>query len=103
KDLPAQDTANKLRERASDIVAAIFEVSTGVQVVVAAGDDAVKAGVNSAFIVSELAIMVGGRGGGRTSVASGGGTRNEELQNAMNTVEALVQKQLSRDTAESVA
>src|SRR5881409_955608 len=103
KDLPAQDMANKIREKGPDVVAVIFEVSTGVQVVVAAGEDAVKAGINSADLVSELAKVLGGRGGGRPSFASGGGTRKDEVENAQNMVEALVQKQLSIGTAERVA
>jgi len=103
KDLPAQDMANKIREKGSEVVAVIFEVSTGVQVVVAAGEDAVKAGINSADLVSELAKVLGGRGGGRPSFASGGGTLKDEVENAQNMVEALVQKQLSLGTAERVA
>src|SRR5437867_7850556 len=103
KDLPAQDMANKIREKGPDVVTVIFEVSTGVQVVVAAGEDAVKAGVNSADLVTELADALGGRGGGRPSFASGGGTRKDEVENAQNMVEALVQKQLSTGTTERVA
>ncbi len=95
--------ANKIREKGSEVVAVIFEVSTGVQVVVAAGEDAVKAGINSADLVSELAKVLGGRGGGRPSFASGGGTLKDEVENAQNMVEALVQKQLSMGTAERVA
>ena len=103
KDLPAQDTANKIREKGADIVAVIFEVSTGVQVVVAAGDDAVKAGINSADLVSELAKVLGGKGGGRPSFASGGGTRKDEVEKAQKMVEELVQNQLTLGITEKVA
>ncbi len=103
KDLPAQDTANKIREKGSDVVAVIFEVSTGVQVVVAAGDDAVKAGINSADLVSELAKVLGGKGGGRPSFASGGGTRKDEVEKAQKMVEELVQNQLTLGITEKVA
>ncbi len=102
KGIQLQDMANRLKEKVSDIVAVLVEVSTGIQVVVAAGDDAVKAGINAAGIVSEIASVIGGRGGGRPSFATGGGSRRDQVENAMKMVEGLVAKQLGLVSAERV-
>lgn len=102
KELQIQDLANRLKGMGPDIVAVLVEESTGVQIVVAAGDEAVKAGINAAGIVSELSSIMGGRGGGRSSFASGGGTKKDQVDNALKELEGAIERQLTPKAAERV-
>ncbi len=76
------------------MIAVIFEVSERVQVVAAAGDEAVKAGVNAGQIVSEASKILGGGGGGRPFFATGGGSSKDKVDEALNVAEQIVTKQL---------
>ncbi|HYY90362.1 MAG TPA: alanine--tRNA ligase, partial [Candidatus Dormibacteraeota bacterium] len=64
------DIANRLKESNRKMVAAIVEVSDRIQLVVAAGEEAVQAGINAGEIVSSTAKMLGGGGGGRPFFAT---------------------------------
>ncbi|HEY4822871.1 MAG TPA: DHHA1 domain-containing protein, partial [Candidatus Bathyarchaeia archaeon] len=102
KQVGAVEFANLLKETAPDIVAVVFEVSDKVQVIAAAGDAAVGAGVNASEIVSAVSRILGGGGGGRPFFATGGGPGKENLENAMTEAEQVVTRQLAAKTAQPV-
>ncbi|TMI25865.1 hypothetical protein E6H24_03910 [Candidatus Bathyarchaeota archaeon] len=97
------DIANRLKESDKKMVAAIIEASDRVQIVVAAGDEAVQAGINAGEIVSSAAMAVGGGGGGRPFFATGGGPDKDKAEDALKIVEEIIQRQLSTPTAREVA
>jgi len=87
--------ANRLKESDPRMIAVIFEVSERVQVVAAAGDEAVKAGVNAGQIVSEASKVLGGGGGGRPFFATGGGSSKDKVDEALKVAEQTISKQLN--------
>jgi len=103
KEIQLLDLANRLKESGSNVVAVMFEVSGRVQVVVAAGDEAVKAGIDASKIVSEIAGAIGGRGGGRPFFATGGGTGKDQVNNALKMAEEIIIRQLGIQAAGTVA
>ncbi len=88
------DLANRLKEFDPYNVVVIFEVSDKVQMVVAAGDEAVKAGVNAAEVVSTVTKMIGGRGGGRAYFATGGGPDKNLVQSAITKAAEVIASQV---------
>jgi len=97
------EVANRLKESDPRMIAVIFEVSERVQVVAAAGDEAVKAGINSGQIVSETSKVLGGGGGGRPFFATGGGSSSEKVDEALKIAEQIVTKQLKIVPAEGIS
>jgi alanyl-tRNA synthetase len=96
--------ANKLKESDPNMVIVIFEIADSVQVIAAAGDLAVEAGVDCGTIVSLAARAVHGGGGGRPFFASGGGPAKDKLAEAMKVVEQTIAAQLQNiRTPETVA
>ncbi len=87
--------ANRLKESDPNILALLFEVSERVQVIAAAGDDAVKAGVNAGQIVSEASKVLGGGGGGRAFFATGGGPSKDRVDEAVEGAKQAVMRQLN--------
>jgi alanyl-tRNA synthetase len=103
KGMDQVDIANRLKESDKRMVAVIVEVSDRVQIVVAAGEEAVNAGINASEIVSGAAKAVGGGGGGRQFFASGGGPLKEKAEDALRIIEETIQRQISSPTAKEVA
>jgi len=97
------EIANRLKESDKNMVAVIVEVSDRVQIVVAAGDEAVNAGINASEIVSGAAKVVGGGGGGRQFFATGGGPAKENAEEALRIIEKTIQRQVSVPTTKEVA
>ncbi len=64
------------------------------RLMVMAGTDAVKNGVNAGLIVKESAPIFGGGGGGRPNFAQGGGTQTDKLKDAVEAAELAIKKQL---------
>ncbi|OLD77994.1 alanine--tRNA ligase [archaeon 13_1_20CM_52_20] len=95
KGIDAVEVANQLKESDPSMIAVIFEVSERVQVVAAAGDEAVKAGANAGQIVSEASKVLGGGGGGRPFFATGGGSSKDKVDEALKIASQTVTKQLS--------
>src|SRR5213080_2733950 len=95
KGIDAVEVANQLKESDPSLIAVIFEISERVQVVAAAGDEAVKAGVNAGQIVSEASKVLGGGGGGRPFFATGGGSSKDKVDEALKIASQTVTKQLN--------
>jgi len=89
------EVANRLKESDSNTIVVLFEVSDRVQVIAAAGDEAVRAGVNAGQIVSEASKVLGGGGGGRPFFATGGGSSKEKVDEALKVASQTVTKQLN--------
>jgi len=89
------DIANRLKESDPSMIAVIFEVSERVQVVAAAGDKAVNAGVNASKIVTEASKLLGGGGGGRPFFATGGGSSKDKIDEAIKIAEQVVTGQVN--------
>ncbi len=94
RGIDAVEVANRLKESDPKMIAVIFEVSERVQVVAAAGDEAVKAGINSGQIVSEASKVLGGGGGGRPFFATGGGSSKDRVDEALKIAEQVITGQL---------
>jgi alanyl-tRNA synthetase len=94
RGIDAVEVANGLKEFDPKMIAVIFEVSERVQVVAAAGDEAVKAGINSGQIVSEASKVLGGGGGGRPFFATGGGSAKDRVDEALKIAEQVITEQL---------
>jgi len=95
RGIDAVEVANRLKESDPNIIVVIFEVSERVQVVAAAGDEAVKAGVNAGQIVSEASKVLGGGGGGRPFFATGGGSSKDNVDEALKVASQTVTKQIN--------
>ena len=88
------DVANRLKESGPNMVAVVFEVSDRVQIAVAAGEDAVRAGINAAEIASAAARVLGGGGGGRPFFATAVGPAREKAMDEMRRAEETIANQL---------
>ncbi|WP_440952740.1 alanine--tRNA ligase [Methanococcoides sp. FTZ1] len=86
-------TAGQLTEE-KDVVAVLISEMNGVKIVAAAGEDAVKNGINVGSIVKEMSAIVGGGGGGRPNMARGGGTDTSKMDEALNRSIELLKEQI---------
>jgi alanyl-tRNA synthetase len=87
-------TASELVRREPDMVVLLCGAEKTAKVVVMAGEQAVKRGVDSAEIASEAASVLGGGGSGRPDFAQGGGTLVKNVLEALEKAEEVVRKQL---------
>ncbi len=67
------------------------------RIVVMAGKEAVKRGINSRQIADETASLLGGGGSGRPDFAQGGGTKTERVKEALRRAEEIIRKQTETD------
>jgi alanyl-tRNA synthetase len=89
-------TANKVIER-DEATVALFYGTDGktARVLVMAGKAAVAKGVNAGEVVKAVSPVIGGGGGGRPNFAQGGGTKPENLQEAVKKAEETIAKQIN--------
>ncbi|MEM2103415.1 MAG: alanine--tRNA ligase [Candidatus Bathyarchaeia archaeon] len=90
-------TANETVKRDRDAVA-VFYGSDGetARIMVMAGEEAVKKGVNADQIAKEASKIIGGGGGGKPYFAQGGGPLTEKLAEAVVKAEKVLKDQLKR-------
>jgi len=97
KQLPDADVEELIKVASllakDDIIAILGSCKDGAKIVVSAGPNAIKQGVNASAIVSELSKMVGGGGGGKSNLAQGGGPKSEKLDGALKKGVALIKEQ----------
>jgi alanyl-tRNA synthetase len=67
------------------------------RVVVMAGKEALKRGVNARQIADETASLLGGGGSGRPDFAQGGGTQTSKVPEALQKAEKIIKKQTETD------
>lgn len=63
-------------------------------IVVMAGKEALKKGVNAIEIAQKAAAIIGGGGGGKANLAQGGGTKPEKLSEAIRKAEEILKNQV---------
>jgi alanyl-tRNA synthetase len=86
--------ANGLVAKDPSLLIALSTVSDTVRIVVMAGRNAVKKGVDAGKIAGEISFALGGSGGGTPNFGQGGGTNLKEASKALRIVEGSLQKQL---------
>jgi alanyl-tRNA synthetase len=79
----------------NDIVALLISDHEGVKIAAAAGDNAVSKGINVGNIVREIASLTGGGGGGKPSMARGGGQDSTKIDEGLALGRRMVEEQLS--------
>ncbi len=83
--------ADKIRDKAADAVAVFADIKgDSVTFAVTSGKDAVAAGVASGKVVSAVAAVCGGKGGGRPDFAMAGAKNVAEVDNALIEAEKIV-------------
>ena len=88
-------TASELVKRNPEVVAVFHGVERKTaRIVVMAGKDAVKRGINSREIAGEAASVLGGGGSGRPDFAQGGGTHIKKVSEALRRAEEVIRRQL---------
>jgi len=90
-------TAGELVKREPNIVVVLCGANKTAKLVVMAGEQAVKHGVDSAKIASEAASTLGGGGSGRPDFAQGGGPLVKKVPEALKKAEGVIRKHLGED------
>jgi alanyl-tRNA synthetase len=87
---------DRLRQKAGSAVVVIGWADDGkVGLIAAVTDDLVKKGVKAGALVAEAAKVVGGKGGGRPTLAQAGGKEPAKLPEALQTAQKLACEQLA--------
>jgi len=87
-------TASELVKEESRAVVVLCATNKTARLVVMAGKEAVKRGVNARQIADEAAPIIGGGGSGKPEFAQGGGTQIEKVSEALHKAEETIRKQL---------
>jgi alanyl-tRNA synthetase len=78
-------------------VVALCTVDEKVNLVVMAGEEAIRLGVNAGKVAYEMARTVGGGGGGRANLGQGGGTAVGKASEALDVAKDVVKGQVLRE------
>jgi alanyl-tRNA synthetase len=90
-----QQQADRLRQKAGSAVVILGWADDGkVQLLAAVTEDLTKKGVHAGKLVGEVAKVVGGKGGGKPSMAQAGGKEPAKLAEAMQQAKKLAREQL---------
>ncbi len=90
-----QQQADRLRQKAGSAVVVLGWAEDGkVQLLAAVTDDLTKKGIHAGKLVGEVAKVVGGKGGGKPSMAQAGGKDPAKLAEAMQQAKQLARQQL---------
>jgi alanyl-tRNA synthetase len=87
-------TASELIKEVSKTVVVLCSTNSSARLVVMAGKDAMKQGVNARQIADETAAVLGGGGSGKPDFAQGGGTNIEKVSEALHQAEEIIKKQV---------
>jgi len=87
-------TASELIKEESKAVVVLCATNKTARLVIMAGKDAVKQGINARQIADEAAALLGGGGSGRPDFAQGGGTQIEKVPEALHKAEEVIRKQV---------
>jgi alanyl-tRNA synthetase len=88
--------SNQVVEADPSAVLVVTLVRDSVRIFVAAGKDAIKAGVRAGKVAGELAKIVGGGGGGKEYFGQGGGTKLSNAEVALTSAKKVVQSHLKK-------
>jgi alanyl-tRNA synthetase len=89
-----QTASGIIGQETKAIVVLCAETDKTARLVIMAGKDALKQGVNCRQIADEAAALLGGGGSGKPEFAQGGGTRTEKVAEALQKAEETIKKQL---------
>ncbi len=78
-------------------VVVLFTSNKTARIVVMAGKEALRRGINSRQIADETASLFDGGGSGRSDFAQGGGTKTDKVPEAMQRAEEIIRKQTETD------
>ena len=84
------------REDANMVVAVTTIAERPPKIVVMAGEEAVKSGINCGEIAAEAARVLGGGGGGKPEMGQGGGPKLDQLNAALDIVADICELQQTR-------
>jgi len=87
-------TASELIKKEFKAVVILCATNKTARLVVMAGKDAIKRGINARQIADEAAALLGGGGSGRPDFAQGGGTQIEKVPEAVKKAEEMIRKQV---------
>jgi len=87
-------TASELVKMEPRMVAVLCGVNRTVRIVVMAGKEAVKRGINARNVADATASILGGGGSGRPDFAQGGGTLIKKVPEALQKAEEVINEQL---------
>jgi len=87
-------TASQLVKEESKAVVVLCATNKTARLVVMAGKDAMKQGINARQIADETAALLGGGGSGRPEFAQGGGTQIDKVSKALRKAEEVIKKQV---------
>jgi len=87
-------TASELIKEESKAVVVLCATNKTARLVVMAGKEAIKQGINARQIADEAAALLGGGGSGRPDFAQGGGTQIEKVPEALKKAEETIRKQV---------
>jgi len=87
-------TANELIKEESRAIVVLCATNKTARLVIMAGKDAVKQGINARQIADEAAALLGGGGSGRPDFAQGGGIQIEKVSEALKKAEEVIRKQV---------
>ncbi|MDG6242776.1 MAG: alanine--tRNA ligase [Methanolobus sp.] len=79
-----------------DMVVLLASDSSGVKIVGAAGEDALKAGADAGKLVRRMSEVVGGGGGGKPAMARGGGVDCGKVTEALESGRNLLEEQIRK-------
>ena len=86
--------ANELIDRSPDAIAVLCGINKTARVVVMAGEEALKRGVNAGEIADKVAKELGGAGSGDASFGQGGGVDVEKTSDALKKVYEALKRRL---------
>ena len=87
----ARALSDTVKDKYSDAVAVLAVVNDGkLNLIVAAGAEAVKAGAHAGNLLREVATICGGKGGGRPDSAMGGGKDIDKIPEALAKAEEIL-------------
>ncbi|MFW5932632.1 MAG: alanine--tRNA ligase [Candidatus Hadarchaeota archaeon] len=89
------EIGERLTEKNDDLIVILAVANGSGNILAMAGESAVEAGIDCGRIASEAAEVLGGGGGGRPSMAQGGGERAEKLGEAIKIAVETTKEQVS--------
>ena len=90
------ELSNQVVQADPSTVLVVSLVRDSVRIFVAAGKNAIKAGVHAGKVAGELARLVGGGGGGKEYFGQGGGTRLDKAQLVLTSAKKVIQSHLKK-------
>ncbi|MEM2094838.1 MAG: alanine--tRNA ligase [Candidatus Bathyarchaeia archaeon] len=86
--------ASIIAKEEPDVVFAVCSIEDRANLIILAGDQAVKHGINAGAIASQAALVLGGGGGGKPNFGQGGGSRLDMVEEALKTALTVAARQV---------